>query len=79
MIQPCNNGQVPTRCARPCTPTCDDPNPFCLKRCDRQKRCQCPKGTVQKSIADETCVPLAQCTTFKEVPKVPSNYKSCIL
>ncbi|KAI0211185.1 hypothetical protein LSAT2_004010, partial [Lamellibrachia satsuma] len=36
----CIGGTEWTNCGRECSPTCDDPEPFC--RTDCVKRCQCP-------------------------------------
>ena len=38
----CSGGRVWRECGRSCTPTCDDPMPFCTFIC--VQRCECPMG-----------------------------------
>ena len=39
----CTGGQIFSECGSPCTPTCDDPSPFCPSVC-LGPRCQCRPG-----------------------------------
>jgi len=38
----CDSNLVHNACGSPCTPTCNDPNPVCTKRCEN--RCECPRN-----------------------------------
>lgn len=61
----CTGGQVWRPCGRPCTATCDQPNPICTRMC--AQRCECPN---EKPLwKDEQCIEQTSCVT--EEPAKP--------
>ncbi|XP_077975265.1 zonadhesin-like isoform X3 [Styela clava] len=58
----CPLRKQPTRCASGCPATCENKTPrFCTKPCRPDVNCECPRGMVQKSLKDDTCVWPDQC------------------
>ena len=53
-------GQVFTKCASACPPTCTNPKPICTRQC--VPRCQCPRGTVINQLSRK-CIRVKDCPT----------------
>ena len=63
----CAGGRIFKRCARRCTPTCDNPHPSCGLFC--VARCECPDGTL---LMEPFCVKANLCPAVKSPRAVPS-------
>ncbi|CEF69530.1 Trypsin Inhibitor-like, cysteine rich domain-containing protein [Strongyloides ratti] len=65
----CKRNEVYVECFTACEPTCENPNPTCVKKCN-PPGCECAPGFVRNTRTGE-CIYLSQC------PRVPPNVPVC--
>lgn len=71
----CVSPKVSTACAVQCPATCENPVPKgrCRTTCDKNKKCVCRRGMLERSSTDSTCVRPSDCTAKCPSPKVPTQ------
>lgn len=67
----CQKNEIFTTCSTPCEPTCKDPNPTCVRRCDEPK-CQCSVGYVRNTKTGD-CILQSECSTSQPDTKKCQN------
>ncbi|CAI4231327.1 unnamed protein product [Auanema sp. JU1783] len=71
----CQVGEVYSTCSAICEPTCQNPNPICIKQCGSAK-CECAPGLIRDQATGK-CVLQASCSSTVPSCPVGEHWSQC--